>query len=625
MVETRAPYDYLLLSHREKLDDRFSQTQVFHPNLAPRIVSLVVSVEILNPWHPTAELGREIITSLLREFSRSESQSILASFEESLKKTNRLINETAERLKTPVSVAAAVLIGNEIHLAACGNAHILLFRNNKLVSVGDLKKRSAQFESVTSGDLGEGDWLMLANAELDPLVKSLGGLLAEPITLEELEHKLVEAADPSNRNRVGGIIMRHNRQGQHRTLVWEEKEPVVPLKLPKVNLPKINLSSAAISLAGAARSLAGLARLVMERLRRFKRPKLPKFGLRLPTDIKAPKFSFSWRLLPIAIFIAALIAGSTFAYRQISSALQEEPPPATLDEKLAQVEPQQRLAFLNDNFNFDEYQGLSEENKDRLESLLSEAAITMLSPTSLAQLPQDIVAISLGYENPVVLDTSGELWIIDQGLPIKNEQDRLIIEPYDVAAFNRNLIVVSDRGGNVWLINDTPESPVALSLPTPLASGEKKLAKFQNNLYLYSLPSGDFYRAANFSGTLEQATLYASSSELGLAKVTDWGINGQIVTLTEDGQLSDFVRNRRGEVNLTVPISNSLELLTTREEDSRIFVLAGRALLSYQANGEPLGSYFIALKDIPNEMELGAGSELYFSSGKEIFTVKLAS
>src|SRR3989344_3404647 len=97
MDETNLPYDILRFDYKERLGDRFLATHLHRFEMFSKPVALVVLIEIINPWHPSSELGQKILNGLVREFLRSDAQSYLTRFETSLKRTNRLVQETIDQ------------------------------------------------------------------------------------------------------------------------------------------------------------------------------------------------------------------------------------------------------------------------------------------------------------------------------------------------------------------------------------------------------------------------------------------------------------------------------------------------------------------------------------------------
>jgi len=615
------PYDFLLFTHKERLPDRFLETQLHHPDLGGSAATLIIHVEILNPWHPTNELGQSVIGNLVREFARSHHPSLLGRFESALKFTNRTLSEAVDKLQAGVACVSALIVDQEVHFSAAGEAAVLLWRDNKLVSLYPGKAGSlSEFSAITSGDLNQSDWLIIGNGPFAALIREFSDELSnEQRSLSGLEAMIVGAIDPAKRTEFSGIMLRHSSTPEQRAMIWEEQEPTLPIRLPQLRLPAFKLEAGRLS--HLVKSIgAGLGQL-WQKLRALRLPRLGA-GLSLPSFRPGPGVIRSGF---IALLIAALIGGGILAYRQIRRSFAPEASAKTLTEELAEQAAAERLGWLEQNYDHQRWDILSDTQKNELVTLLREAGITVVElGTPVSELPEIAVAMDTIGDRPVVVDETGQVWLWREGLPVKLEQSRLIIEPKSLASFAEDRIVVSDASGNIWLINESPSSPLALALPSVIAGSVKLLAQFANNLYLFHQSSGDFYRVLNFSTDLSGATLYAPKDSINLTTLSDWGINGQIVVVDEVGQVFSFRRNERTELAASRDGATAPLRLATDEADSRLYLLSDRTLSVFSATGEVLKTVFFTTEVALADLALGNPSQLWLVSQTKLYQTTLS-
>lgn len=166
------------LATTEKLPDRFLNTQL-KANADLTKVSMgevLMMIEILTPWFPTAQIGQNIITSFYQSYYDAGSTSDIANFEEALKKVNTTLAQVTQNGETDwignLNAVLGVVIENKIHIAQTGKAEVYIFREGKTnhLTEGLVNQSEAHplktFSNITSGELKNHDKVLIANPEL---------------------------------------------------------------------------------------------------------------------------------------------------------------------------------------------------------------------------------------------------------------------------------------------------------------------------------------------------------------------------------------------------------------------------------------------------------------------------
>ncbi|OQA53114.1 MAG: hypothetical protein BWY43_00187 [candidate division WS2 bacterium ADurb.Bin280] len=170
--------NYTRITTSDKLEDRFLTCQVYEPAEtdqanAGRIFS---QIEILNPWFPNSQIGQTVINTLIREYYRSSSSSDLQNFEAAVKKVNEALAQIAQNGETEwIGKFSGILMlskGKDIHIAQTGNSRAYLFRGSRInhitegLSQGEAPHPLKTFTNLTSGELHQGDRLIIGNSTL---------------------------------------------------------------------------------------------------------------------------------------------------------------------------------------------------------------------------------------------------------------------------------------------------------------------------------------------------------------------------------------------------------------------------------------------------------------------------
>lgn len=182
---------YTRIANYNKLVDRFITVQV-RSSSSSKDSRIFALIEILNPWHPNAQIGQTIINTLSREYYRQSNTNELINFENALKRVNEKLVQITQNGETDwigKTNAALVLIAkDQIHLTYTGKIHGYLEREDEMMSIINSKESYTYqhplktFSSVISGTLTPGDKIFFStNLLFDYLnEKNLEKILKEP-------------------------------------------------------------------------------------------------------------------------------------------------------------------------------------------------------------------------------------------------------------------------------------------------------------------------------------------------------------------------------------------------------------------------------------------------------------
>jgi hypothetical protein len=167
----------------ERLSDRFLSSGVLTAsesrNLGDQIF-LAYVFEVMQPWLPSAHLLPALNATLEAEYPKlvdpANTSSIDDKFELLLRAVNQTLNQVSEEGETDwignLNGIIMVLSGEELHFSQTGQCPAYLLQNNRIRQVTD--DPSAQqdphplktFSNLASGQLKDGDQLLVANHEL---------------------------------------------------------------------------------------------------------------------------------------------------------------------------------------------------------------------------------------------------------------------------------------------------------------------------------------------------------------------------------------------------------------------------------------------------------------------------
>lgn len=172
---------FALITSAEKLADRFLYTGSVPIKPDENSPSLLFSIEVTRPWFPSSRLVPTVSNVLTQRFSTiKRSSNPLKSFEAALKNINEELFSIAEQGETEwigqLNSIIALSINDEVHIAQTGTSTAYLFRQRKISQITDESTDKAEphplttFSNIISGQVTEGDRLVLSNQDLYSLI-----------------------------------------------------------------------------------------------------------------------------------------------------------------------------------------------------------------------------------------------------------------------------------------------------------------------------------------------------------------------------------------------------------------------------------------------------------------------
>jgi len=170
----RFPKETARVINSQKLEDRYLKTEIYTPaDIRKREKgSLFFLVEILNPWHPSAQIAEMIVETIKQEFYRIDDRPA-ACFERAIKNLNQKLASLAEEGETSwvgnLNAIIAATSEDKIYLTFTGSAEAYLFRSEKISRIsiqGSSGDDRYPFLELTNGKLQLGDRFVFANSDL---------------------------------------------------------------------------------------------------------------------------------------------------------------------------------------------------------------------------------------------------------------------------------------------------------------------------------------------------------------------------------------------------------------------------------------------------------------------------
>lgn len=609
----------LRLSAREQPGDRFLSSLVHRLEHGHQTLTLLSVVEIVSRWNPARVTGAALPQTFARSFSRSQHHSILTKFEDALKNVNALLITDSAKIQSPVNCVLALVAENEVYFSTIGNAKVLLLRKNKLSTIETNKELSVEdktFVTVTSGELMADDWFFVSTNELAGVLhRQASEELNLPI--EGLEEKLRQLIELENSAAITGIAVRYTPdQAVERTIYLDEIESRLPIALPSFSAPRISLGDVSGGFGRATETLRSIGSTIWNQLRRI--PWRQGYN-RLESFV--PRWRFRRLVIP-AVLAVILLLIIISVRGQLNAA--SNPNNSQISNLLTQVQaltPTESRNFLNTSLSQNQYNDLSADEQNQLGVLTRQQGLEITPlPPLVSELAAPVVTIDNlpGTADLFLLDQTGQLWRFQDQTIVKIEQKGLVGQPLSLAVLAENKIVVSDQIGNLWFFDGSAEQPIALSLPTALATGGKLLQKFESNLYLYSLTDKSVYRVANYTKEVTDATLYTQPATLTLGTVNDWIITGDIIGVGETGIIQSFRRNALTKINQpSVETSGSFRLAALADG---FVVINNRILTRYNATGQKQTEQILVSND-PITDTVFVNGALYLVAGNKLYSL----
>lgn len=191
---------HIRITNHNQLIDRFLTAQIKKSSdiKKNKMGKIFAVVEILNPWHPNAQIGQTIINTLTRNYYKSSNTNDLINFEVALKKVNESLAQIVQNGETDwmgkLNSLLAVILNEKIHLTYTGKAKSYLIRKESIMPVVSEPSTYPQthplkiFTNIISGKLNPHDKIILTSP-----------LLFDCLSIQELKEiitkkSLIEAA-----------------------------------------------------------------------------------------------------------------------------------------------------------------------------------------------------------------------------------------------------------------------------------------------------------------------------------------------------------------------------------------------------------------------------------------------
>lgn len=602
-VDTAFPYRLFRFVHRRALD-AVSSSYLAIISKDSRPVGLILMIDIPERWYHARGTATLLWQIFVREFAHSVSPSTLNRFEQALKELNLTIVTAQEKIKQPISVAAVILEGNQMHFSTIGTSRVLLVNGESLNDVtAGAHKTGQQFAAVTSGEIDGSDTVCVANQNLYEFLAAEPNELWNQSTVEQLAQEIQTRAQNSHSS-LSLVLLRYasDNPGQS-TLYWEESEKRYPIRWPKFSFPTW--------------------------------PKLPKLALPKLVLPAAANLAFGlWKQLPIlaqkllrppiwprrlVLAVLGILAASLWIWQRPLTTTQSQQV-TTLAGQLNETAIEETLPFLRHNI--PNIAALPAEQRAELaQALLGRGIELMALPELISELPHQVIAISSAGELLFLLDETGQLWQLSQNGELK-QLDHLfkISQPTGLVAFGETSLVATDNLGNIWYYRGDVNGPVALALPAPLTGGVKQIAKFANNLYIYSSAQNAIYRISGFSGEIGGVAPYNGLAAISQAVLPDLTVNGDFITIVANHIVSWRRDNqtRPPLPYLFADLSSQLDAtekgLIVAQTDNLITVITAANELLWQR-------YYVSDKKISAVAIIG--TNLWFVAAKDAYRVEL--
>lgn len=484
-------------------------------------IGLILSIDIPEQWHHARSGSTSLWQTFVREFNSHEGRPTIIRFEEALKELNKAVVKLSQKVEQTISVGAAILENNQIHFSTIGTSRVLLVRSGIFSDISsDAENSGKQFSAVTSGDIDKNDWIFIGNQPFYEFASAEPDELWQSDSIKELSSEILSRTHNPGESLNAVLIQYFPDDPLQTTLYWEQSEKRYPIRLPQ--LPKISFTNNFKFEPPKIKINANI-------------PKLPKFKIGKPIIADKKKVGIAAGIVLLAIvgsFI--LLRGNSGNDVQEVSVLQE----------FSEINPDNTLNYIIELLNSDRFNSVSSEDVQEIIRLAQQRGLNIVeTPETQNELPDRIKSISIANNSVFAVDETGQLWEIDANNQlIKIDHQFLISEPSSIVAFGPESLVVSDKIGNIWHYNGDPEGPLSLTLPNAIGANPKLIARYSNNLYIYTPENGAIYRQLNFSGSIT-----ASSPQTRVPAAIDpqlltWSVNGNFVLGASDNTIYQLSR-----------------------------------------------------------------------------------
>jgi hypothetical protein len=172
-MKEKLPLQVVKVLQSSKVEDRFLKTIVYTPtdNRKREKGTLYFMIEIMNPWHPSAQIAEMIVETVKQEYYRIDERP-LRCFERALESINKQLASLVKDGETSwvgnLNAVIASIVDDKIFLSHTGKVGGYLFRGEKINKIANKssENRSEEypFIEITDGKIQLRDRLVFANA-----------------------------------------------------------------------------------------------------------------------------------------------------------------------------------------------------------------------------------------------------------------------------------------------------------------------------------------------------------------------------------------------------------------------------------------------------------------------------
>lgn len=214
-----------------------------------KLGSLYMVFETINSSEKAGDVMGAVATAIRKEYFRDADREMLDSLESALDQANHVLGELAEQGESEwvenFHAAVCVFSGITTHISKVGNAQLLLARHGHLNDIADglsdsnIRRPKHAFTSVASGNVTEGDILLLSTPDLTNLIpkerinKMVMG--KDPSTVVNLFRSLLD--DSRENNSLSCLVLRFTKAPERLPA------PQVPVTMPSKVSTKLEAPS----------------------------------------------------------------------------------------------------------------------------------------------------------------------------------------------------------------------------------------------------------------------------------------------------------------------------------------------------------------------------------------------
>jgi hypothetical protein len=167
---------HVRLANSGKTPDLFLTSKAVAPTeLADAALGkLYFVIQINLPWSHASSIGTSLMNVVSREYYRQEGSVPLENFERAIAKANRLVEQLSRdgdsTLPQAIHALIGLAVGDDFHLAVCGEAEAYFLRDNSFNLITDPGRAEPEngqiFPSLISGELSVDDIILLGSPGL---------------------------------------------------------------------------------------------------------------------------------------------------------------------------------------------------------------------------------------------------------------------------------------------------------------------------------------------------------------------------------------------------------------------------------------------------------------------------